>query len=626
MVAPLIPKSVLFGNADRGMPRISPDGKQIAYLAPNNGVMNVFVRTIGKNDDRVVTSDTIRGIRSFFWQGDSERILYLQDRNGDENWHLFQTDLATRQTRDLTPYENVVVQLPGLDGGRGNELLIFLNKRTATAHDVYRLDLSSGSLTLDTENPGDVSGWTADHDSVVRAALALLPDGSSEIRYRETAQAAWRVVLKLPADESGMGGVSSVLGFTADNRRLLILSSIRSNTARLMEFDPETGAMKVLAQDRQYDVSNVMCHPATHELQAAYTIRAKKAWKFFDKAVQADFRALKAVRSGEIDVVSRDQSDRKWIVSFASDQAATYFYLYERGTQSASLLFASHQALVGIELAKMRPISFTARDGLTVHGYLTLPRAKRHRNLPLILLVHGGPWGRDTWRLNPEAQMFANRGYAVLQINFRGSTGYGKAFCNAGNREWAGKMHTDLLDGKQWAIDQGYADPAKVAIYGGSYGGYAALVGLAFTPDEFACGVDYVGPSNIVTLLKTIPPWWTTIKALFTTRVGDPDTEVEFLNSRSPVFKADQIKAPLLIAQGAHDPRVKQAESDQIVDAMRRNGKEVEYLLFPDEGHGFARPENRMRFYAAVEQFFAQHLGGRAEPISAADNWDHLRR
>jgi dipeptidyl aminopeptidase/acylaminoacyl peptidase len=345
-----------------------------------------------------------------------------------------------------------------------------------------------------------------------------------------------------------------------------------------------------------------------------------------DPSVKADFDALRRVRDGDFSVVSRDLADKTWLVVYDLDDAPVTYYTYDRATKQAAKLFTNRPALEKYKLAKMKPISFKARDGMTIYGYLTLPVDKEPRNLPMVLNVHGGPWGRDTWGLDNEAQWLANRGYAALQINFRGSTGYGKAYLNAGDREWAGKMHDDLIDGKNWAVQQGYADPKKVCIYGGSYGGYATLVGVTFTPDEFTCGVDIVGPSNLVTLLKSIPPYWAPIRSLFHKRLGNEETEAGFLNSRSPLFKADQIKAPLLIAQGANDPRVKQAESDQIVAAMRKNNKPVEYIVFPDEGHGFARPENRLKFYAAAEQFLAKYLGGRAEPPSDNEKWDDLKK
>jgi dipeptidyl aminopeptidase/acylaminoacyl peptidase len=371
----------------------------------------------------------------------------------------------------------------------------------------------------------------------------------------------------------------------------------------------------VLAEDDTYDVGGALIHPTRHNIQAVSFNRDKVQWKVLDKDIVEDFKALHWVRPGEFSVASRDLADKTWLVSYTTDDAPTTYYTYDRASRQVKKLFSIQPKLEKLSLATMKPISFPSRDGLTLHGYLTTPVGLEPRNLPTVLLVHGGPWGRDAWGFNAEVQWLANRGYAVLQVNFRGSAGYGKKFLNAGNREWAGKMHDDLLDAVEWAKQQGIADPKKIAIMGGSYGGYATLVGLTFTPDIFACGVDIVGPSNIVSLLKTIPPYWGPMKAMFSKRVGDVAKEEEFLKGRSPLFRVDKIKAPLLIGQGANDPRVNQAESDQIVAALRKAGKTVEYVVYTDEGHGFARPENRLHFFALAEQFLAKHLGGRCEPV-----------
>ncbi len=343
--------------------------------------------------------------------------------------------------------------------------------------------------------------------------------------------------------------------------------------------------------------------------------RGKPVWKVLDPSIVDDFAAIAQVRPGEFNIASRDLADKTWVVSYSADDKPTYYYLYHRDGKKADLLFSSQPKLENAALAKMQPIHYPARDGLTIHGYLTTPPGGEAKNLPTVLLVHGGPWARDSWGFNPMVQWLANRGYAVLQVNYRGSTGYGKQFVNAGNKEWAAKMHDDLIDGVNWAVKQGVADRQKVAIMGGSYGGYATLVGLTFTPDVFVCGVDIVGPSNILSLLKTIPPYWTPMRAIFDKRVGSIEKEEEFLRSRSPLFKVDRIKAPLLIGQGKNDPRVKQAESDQIVEAMHKAGRPVEYVIYTDEGHGFQRPENRLHFYAKAEEFLAKYLGGRAEPV-----------
>lgn len=619
---PLIPREVLFGNPERADPRLSPDGTKLAYLAPDDGVLNVWVRTLGQDDDRVVTADRKRGIHIFFWQGDSRHILYMQDQDGDENFHLYQTNLETRETHDLTPFAGSRALPVAVDHNFPEDILVSTNARDARLFDVYRLHLPSRKLQLDTENPGDIAGWEADNALQVRAAQSQLPDGGTRIQVRDDKASSWREFTRWGPDESN-GGVT---GWTPDNQALLLTSSVGANAARLVQADLQTGAMDVIAEDPQYDVGFVLRHPRTHALEAVRFTKARREWVVLDPALQPDFDALGQVCDGDWVPVSRDLADAQWIVQYMRDNGPNLFYLYDRAARHVELLFSEKPALNAYTLSKMQPVSFPSRDGLTLHGYLTLPSGLAPKNLPLVLFVHGGPWGRDVWGYSSSVQHLANRGYAVLQINFRGSTGYGKAFLNAGDREWGGKMHDDLLDGKAWAIAQGYADPQKVAIVGGSYGGYATLAGLAFTPDEFACGVDIVGPSNLITLMRSIPPYWEPIKATFTKRVGDVETEEEFLKSRSPLFQAGNIRAPLLIAQGANDPRVKQAESDQIVQAMRANGQEVEYLVFPDEGHGFARPENNRKFWAAAEAFLAKHLGGRFEPPSDIDRSDDLRQ
>ena len=618
----LIPRTVLFGNPERASPRLSPDGQRLAYLAPDDGVLNVWVRTLGQTDDRAVTADRKRGVRSFFWQADSRHILYLQDEGGDENFHLYRTHSETRDTRDLTPFPGARVSPVAADANFPDDILVSINARDPRLFDVYRLHLPTAELTLDTQNPGDVSGWTADNKLQVRAAQTQTPDGGAIVRVRDTPDAPWRDFQSWGPDESS-GGLA---GWTPDNARALLISSVGANAARLLEADPQTGETRVIAEDAEFDVAGLMRHPRTHALEAVQFVRARREWTALDSALGADFQTLARLCHGDWSVVSRDLDDAQWIVADVRDDGPAQYHLYDRQSKTAAFLFSSQPALDDYTLAKMQPVTFPARDGLALHGYLTLPAVATPTNLPLILLVHGGPWGRDVWGYSGTVQHLADRGYAVLQINFRGSAGYGKAFLNAGDRQWGAKMHDDLLDGKAWAIAQGWADPARVGIVGGSYGGYATLVGLAFTPTEFACGVDIVGPSNLLTLLRSIPPYWEPIKATFKKRVGDIETEEDFLKSCSPLFKADQITAPLLIGQGANDPRVKQAESDQIVQAMRANGKEVEYIVFPDEGHGFARPENNLKFWAAAEAFLAKHLGGRAEPPTAAENADALRR
>ncbi|MGZ7073713.1 MAG: S9 family peptidase [Candidatus Angelobacter sp.] len=610
---PLIPREVLFGNPERADPQISPDGSQIGYLAPVDGVLNVWIRTLGKTDDRPVTADKHRGIRNFLWQYDNKHILYVQDVGGDENWRLYQTDLATKQTKDLTPFDKVRVDIVAYEWSLPDTILVQMNKRNPKLFDVHRIDLKTGEVELDTENPGDVQGWQADNALRIRAAQVQTADGGTIIRIRDNSKSPWRELIKWGPDET-FGGVN---GFSPDNQALWVTTSLDVNAARLLEIDLGSGKRKVITEDPQFDVSGTINNPKTNALEAVSYTKQRTEYVFIDPRAKADFEALQKVRRGDIAGISQSLDDNKWIVGFVSDDAPEYWYLYDRSRQQATLLFSNRAQLEKYTLSAMKPIEFTARDGMKLYGYLTTPAGMEARNLPMVEFVHGGPWSRDQWGYSRYAQWLVNRGYAVLQVNFRGSTGYGKQYVNAGDRQWAGTMHTDLLDGKDWVAKQGIADPAKVCIMGGSYGGYATLAGVTFSPAAFACGVDIVGPSNLNTLLKTIPPYWSTLLATFHKRMGDSEA---VLKEESPLFKADQIKAPLLIGQGANDPRVNKAESDQIVAAMRKNQKPVQYYVFPDEGHGFARPANNMAFNAASEEFLAKYLGGRFEPATADES------
>lgn len=606
----LIPRKVLLGNPVKANPQISSDGTLMAYLAPVNEVLNVWVGKIGSDDYQPVTRDEDRGVRFYFWAKDSTQILYLQDVGGNENWRLYATNLETRETRDLTPFDNVQVQIVKQDKHFPNELLVGINKDNPQLHDVYHLDLNSGALTQLVKNPGNTVSWVADTNFKVRGAMTLTPDGGSELLLRENEQSAWKTLVTWSSEDSLSSGP---VGFTRDGQSLYLEDSRNANAGRLVKLNLATNVLEVIAEDPQYDVSNVMVHPDTREIQAVSFNKDRNEWLVLDEAIRTDFDTIQHIHQGDFSVISRDDADTTWILAFTLDNGPVPSYAYNRRTHTATFLFDNQPDLNNYTLATMEPIAFTSRDGLTIHAYLTLPLGAQRTNLPMVLNVHGGPWARDAWGYRPDAQWLVNRGYACLQVNFRGSTGYGKDFLNAGNKEWGGKMHTDLVDAVHWAVEKGIADPKKVAIFGGSYGGYAALVGATFTPDLFCCAVDIVGPSNIITLIKSVPPYWVPMLATFYTRVGNPDTEEEFLKSRSPLFKVDQIKIPLLIAQGANDPRTKQAESEQIVEAMKSKGIAYEYMLFPDEGHGFAKPENRLKFYAAAERFLAKHLGGRYE-------------
>jgi dipeptidyl aminopeptidase/acylaminoacyl peptidase len=611
---PLIPRAVLFGNPDKAAPKISPDGKRIAYLAPDDrNVLQVWVRgaAAGAADDRRVTDDERRGIRQYFWAYDGKHLLYLQDVGGDENYHLYAANLETGKTRDLTPFPGVRAQGVELDEKFPDAVLVGLNKRTKTAFDMYRVTISTGDAKLDTENPGTVLAWTADADFQVRAATAMNPKtGGWDLMVRDKPDGEWKTVKRWSGAEQG-----SAVAFGADRNTLYVSGNDNAEAARLVKLDLATGKEEVVAEDKEADLSGALFDPKRRVPVAVAFAKARLQWRALDEGVKADLEALAKVRRGDFTVTSHTADDAKWVVSYNTDDGPASYYLYDRAAKAAEFLFVNNSKLAKVTLARMEPISYWAKDSLKIHGYLTKPAGVGAKNLPAVLLVHGGPWARDNWGFDPLVQFLANRGYAVLQVNFRGSTGYGKAFLNAGNREWAGKMHQDLIDAKEWLVAEGVADGKKVAIMGGSYGGYATLVGLTFTPDEFACGVDIVGPSNIVTLLKTMPRYWEPMRALFTTRVGDLDKEEEFLKARSPLYKADRIVKPLLIGQGKNDPRVRVSESDQIVEAMRKANRPVEYVIYPDEGHGFARPENRLHFFAVAEQFLAKHLGGRAEPV-----------
>ena len=389
-----------------------------------------------------------------------------------------------------------------------------------------------------------------------------------------------------------------------------------ANAKRLLAVDLDTRQETVIAEDQQYDVVGIIIQPLTRVIQAVSFYKDKQEWQVIDRSIAADFEEIAKVRPGEFSIISRDLEDKTWLVAYRTDNGPVYYYAYNRESKTSTFLFSNQPKLEALQLASMQPISYEARDGLTIHSYLTTPVEIPSQNLPTVLLVHGGPWARDIWGFSPTAQWLANRGYAVLQVNFRGSTGYGKAFLNAGNREWGGTMHNDLIDSVNWLVEQGISDPQKIAIMGGSYGGYATLAGLTFTPEIFAAGVDIVGPSNLITLIETIPPYWEPIKAMLYHRVGNLETEEEFLKSRSPLFFVDRIQKPLLIGQGANDPRVKQSESDQIVNAMQQAGLPVQYALYTDEGHGFAKPENRLHFFAIAEEFLAKYIGGRFEPLA----------
>jgi dienelactone hydrolase len=632
----LIPRKVLFGNPDRSYPQLSPDAAHMAYIAPFKGVQNIWLRSVGAEDDHVLTKDKGRGIIYYTWTYNSSQIIYMQDQDGDENYRLYALDAATGKVCCLTPADpkvahNVQAKVQARSTDHPHELIIALNNRDQSCHDLYHLDLRTLERKLVLESWPLVQAWLVDHDLQVRGCTEALPDGGTVLKLRDGAGGAWRELFRWSMEDVS---VSRVLGFTPDNTGLYLLDSRGRDTAGLAQYDIATGVIEWLASDPQYDISSVVLHPTRHMAQAAGVRRERMQWTVLDPQEQADFDRLQAAHHGDLQFYPRANDNMHWMVSYLRDDGPLEYYLYNRHTEELSFLFYSCEALGDAPLVRMQPVRFTARDGLTVHGYLTLPRGWQGPG-PLVLNVHGGPWARDFWGYNNQAQWLANRGYACLQVNFRGSTGYGKAFVNAGNREWGRKMQHDLSDGVAWAVAQGIADPVKVVIYGGSYGGYAALAGVTFTPELYAGGVSMCGPSNMETLLKSLPAYWEKDRFENDMRIGrlpryedgprdgQPKDEadwnaedraaIEFLRSRSPLYHMDRLRAPMLIAQGANDPRVNQAESEQFVAAMRAKNLEVEYALYPNEGHGFARPENRFDIFARAEAFLARILGGRAE-------------
>jgi dipeptidyl aminopeptidase/acylaminoacyl peptidase len=615
-MAELIPLTVLFGNPERVNPRLSPDGTQLAWIAPHDGVLNVWLAPISAQHGvswdaaRVITDDTDRGIRQFAWAHDGRHVLYVQDTGGDENWRLHDVDLPTMERRDLTPFEGVQARLIAAERDFPDEILVGLNKDNPELHDVYRLDLKTGELSLELANPGLI-GMIADAQLAVRAGLQPRADGSMLLVVRDRADSEdWRVLAEISAEDSLTTGP---VAFSADGRSLLLISSAGTEAAALSRIDLATGSSEVLASDPEADVADVRIDPDTREPQIVTFLKARSEYRVLDPSVAGHLAAIRALHLGDPVVSDADDADRVWLVAFTNDAGPVSYFAYDTATSAGSFLFEHQPELSNYELAPMEPFSYQARDGLTVRGYLSFPPGQERADLPTVLLVHGGPWARDAWGYDAQAQWLANRGYLCVQVNFRGSAGYGKAFLNAGNRQWGATMQDDLTDAVAHVISKGWADPAKVAIMGGSYGGYATLAGAAFTPDLYCCGVDIVGPSNLITLIETIPPYWAPMVAQFHNRVGDPATDREFLWSRSPLSAVEQIRIPLLIAQGANDPRVKQAESEQIVTALQKAGIEHDYMLFEDEGHGFAKPENRLKFFAAADKFLARYLGGRAE-------------
>ena len=626
---PLISREILFGNPQRVHPEVSPDGKQLAWLAPDkSGVVNVWADMIEGGKERTVTKESHRPIQWYTWAGDSKHILYLQDNGGDEIDHLFSADLTNENVRDLTPFRGVRAQNVLTDLAHPRFVLVALNLRNREAFDMYRVDLETGAVTVEATNPGDVLTWTTDNDFVIRGATAFDgKSGNSIVRVRDAADKPWRDLVVMPFERALFAGQvvggSLIAGFAPDGKSLIIESALHSDKGRLVRVDLRNGKeLEVLAQDPKCDVASagfgdepsVLRDPMSHAVQAVEFNYLTSHWVFLDHKMEADFATIGKQVPGFPDLISRDRADRKWIIAARrSDAPATYF-LFDRDTKNIRKLYDEQPALTKATLAPKKDITIKARDGLVLPSYLTTPPGVKAKSLPLVLLIHGGPWFRDYDNFDSEVQLLANRGYAVLQVNYRGSTGYGLIFLNAGTNEWGRGTQRDLYDAAQWAIDNGIADPKRIAAMGWSGGGFATLLCLEQRPDLFVCGVDGVGPADLATLFRSFPSYWSNILSRWRRRGGDFDHNGKLNREVSPLYHADNIRAPLLIGQGKNDPRVTIANVNAMVEALRKAKREVTYVVYPDEGHGFARPENNLDFYGRVEEFLAKHLGGRAEP------------
>ena len=618
----LISRDILFGNPDRVATRISKDGKLLSYIAPKDGVLNIWVAPIDKiSEAKVITNEKQRGIRSYFWANDNSHIIYAQDKKGDENWRLYSVNVLNEKQKDLTPSDGVRASVLKLSDKYPNEILILINDRVAEYFDIYRVDINTGKRELIYENTARYSSFCADDDFKIRLGYKMLPSGEGEIYLFENGDIEKAKLFQKISTEDML--TTAPLHISSDGTKLFMSDSAERNTSALIEVDLSINTRKVIYENDKADIDDYIVDTKSKMIQGVATNYLRKDWMIIDSKIALDLEYLKEIEDGDVEIVSRTYEDDKWVVVFSKSDSPSKYYIYYRTQRKAQFLFVSNTSQEGLPFSKMYSHSIKSRDGLDLVSYLTIPRWLDNgkgipsKTVPLILYVHGGPNARDSWGFSSVVQWLANRGYAVLNVNYRGSTGFGKNFSNAGDGQWARKMQDDLADGVGWAIDNKVTQKDKIVIMGGSYGGYAALVGMTITPDMYVAGIDIVGPSNLETLLNSIPPYWKPQMAHLIKIIGaSPDTEEgrQFLKERSPVSFAENIKKPLLIVQGANDPRVKQAESDQIVEAMKKLSIPVVYLLYPDEGHGLARPENRLSMYANAEVFLANFAGGRFVP------------
>lgn len=609
VTAPIIPLEDFFKNPEKTGYQISPDGLYYSYLSPWEARKNIFVENIETHEVKRISSQTDRDIAGYFW-ANNEQLVYMRDDGGDENWYLVVTDINTGEERALTKEKGVRTQIIDDLEDIPNEMIIGLNKRNPQVFDAYRLDLTTGKMTMIAENPGNITGWMTDHDGKLRVAITT--DGTNtSLLYRETEKAPFKTVITTNFKES-----IAPEFFTFDNKNIYATSNIGRDKAAAIVFDVNTGKeIEQLYVNEHNDVNGLSYSRKDKKLLSVSYTDWKSQRHFFDEETKAMFERLqKEFADHEIAITSRTKAEDKFIVRTYSDKALGDYYLYDKTADVITHLANVSPWIDATQMASMKPVEYKSRDGLTIHGYLTLPKGlEEAKNIPVVLNVHGGPWARDVWGFDPEVQFLANRGYAVLQMNFRGSTSYGRQFWEASFDQWGLKMQEDVADGAQWLIDQGIADPKRIAIYGGSYGGYATLMGLVKDPQLYACGVDYVGVSSLFTFMNSIPPYWKPYLDMMHEMVGDPTNPEDSARmiSTSPVLNADKIVAPLFVAQGANDPRVVKSESDQMVEAMKARGVTVEYMVKDNEGHGFHNEENRFDFYRAMEGFLAQHIGGR---------------
>jgi len=598
-----IPLKDFFKNPEKTGFQVSPDGKYISYLSPWEDRLNVFVQKLGNKEAIRVTSAKERDVAGYFWKG-NDRIVFLQDSGGDENYKLYSVDRNGNNTKLFTPPDKVragiVDDLEDID----DEMLISLNQRDPKAFDVYRLNLATGEMKIVAENPGNIMSWITDHDGKLRAAVAS--DGVNNVLlYRDNESEQFREVLN-----TNFRNDVTPLFFTFDNKFIYALSNLNRDKSAVVKFDIANGQeIEVLYENPDVDVSGLSYSKKRKVLTSISYVKDKRELKFLDDKAENRYTTLKnKLGIYEVVITGMNKNEDKFLVRTYSDRSLGAYYFYDEAKGDFYKITDVSPWINEDEMCDMKPVQYTSRDGLTINGYLTLPRDVEVKNLPVVINPHGGPWHRDSWGYNPEIQFLANRGYAVLQMNFRGSTGYGKKFWEASFKQWGLKMQDDISDGVKWLISTGIADPKRVAIYGGSYGGYATLAGVTFTPDLYACAVDYVGVSNMFTFLKTIPPYWEPFRKMMYEMVGDPEKDSALFKQVSPVFHTDKIKAPLFVAQGKNDPRVNVNESDQMVEAMRNRGLEVEYMVKDNEGHGFRNQENRFDFYEAMDKFLEKHL------------------